>query len=265
MVKQDFNLHTHTIRCHHAVGRDEQYILAAIDAGMKTIGFSDHIAYPGVEIPTDRMLNEDMDEYLKTMYDLKEKYKDKIQVLVGFEFEYFEDQKDYLLEMQKKCDYLIIGQHFRYVDGYNYDYFNNDEDVICYAKQIERALELGLTKYIAHPDYFMLGRRKWTLACDEAAKIIVNAAKKYHAVIEINLNGLRYGKLYYENGKEYAYPRREFFKYVSDSSVKVCFGYDAHHPATLLENQRIHDCLEILDGYHFDYVENVLEIIQAND
>ena len=128
-MEQNFNLHTHTTRCHHAVGKDEQYILAAIEAGMKTIGFSEHMAYPHVEIAAERMYNRDVQEYLHTMYQLKDKYKDQIEVLVGFEIEYYDDQKDYLLKMKECCDYMIIGQHFRYFDGYNYDYFNNDEDV----------------------------------------------------------------------------------------------------------------------------------------
>ncbi|UTY40530.1 hypothetical protein NMU03_07080 [Allocoprobacillus halotolerans] len=64
---------------------------------------------------------------------MKEKYKDQIEVLVGFEIEYYEDQKDYLLKMKECCNYMIIGQHFRYVHGYNYDYFNNDEYLIVYA------------------------------------------------------------------------------------------------------------------------------------
>ncbi len=65
--------------------------------------------------------------------------------------------------------------------------------------------------------------------------------KKYHAVLEINLNGLRYGKLYYQDGLAYPYPHPEFFKHVTKEN-KVCFGYDAHHPTTLLEHQRIDIC-----------------------
>lgn len=260
-MNQNYNIHTHTTRCSHAVGWDEQYILAAIDAGMKTIGFSDHIAYPELDYPGERMLNKDMDEYLETMYALKEKYKDQIEVLVGFEFEYFDDQKVYLLEMKDKCDYLIVGQHFKYVHGYNYDHFNNDEDVLTYASQIVSALECGLTRYVAHPDYFMLGRRKITDACYKAIQMIIDAAKKHDAVLEINLNGLRYGKLCYENGDEYAYPRYEFFEMMSKANCKVCFGYDAHHPSTLLEHHRIDKCLEILDGLEFNFVTDVHDII----
>lgn len=67
-MREDYNIHTHTTRCHHAVGKDKQYILAAIEVDMKTIGFSEHIAYPHVEIPEERMSNSDVQEYLKTMY-----------------------------------------------------------------------------------------------------------------------------------------------------------------------------------------------------
>ncbi len=41
----DFNLHTHTARCRHAVGTDEAYVQAAIKAGFKVLGFSDHCPF----------------------------------------------------------------------------------------------------------------------------------------------------------------------------------------------------------------------------
>ena len=41
--RQPFNYHTHTYRCGHAsTEEDEAYILAAIEAGFKQIGISDH-------------------------------------------------------------------------------------------------------------------------------------------------------------------------------------------------------------------------------
>ena len=39
------NYHTHTLRCHHAVGAIEDYILAAKEAGALTLGFSEHTPY----------------------------------------------------------------------------------------------------------------------------------------------------------------------------------------------------------------------------
>lgn len=39
------NFHTHTFRCHHAVGQDREYVEKAIEQGIKTLGFSDHSPY----------------------------------------------------------------------------------------------------------------------------------------------------------------------------------------------------------------------------
>ena len=40
------NYHTHTARCHHASGTEEEYIQAAIESGLRVLGFSDHTPYP---------------------------------------------------------------------------------------------------------------------------------------------------------------------------------------------------------------------------
>ena len=43
LKKLDYNYHTHTKWCSHAVGEDEEYILNAIINGIKKLGFSEHI------------------------------------------------------------------------------------------------------------------------------------------------------------------------------------------------------------------------------
>ena len=46
---QDFlkaNFHTHTTRCQHAIDSEQEYIEAAIEMGIKRLGFSDHIPCP---------------------------------------------------------------------------------------------------------------------------------------------------------------------------------------------------------------------------
>ena len=39
------NYHTHTPRCRHAQGTEEEYAQAAVNAGMEILGFSDHTPY----------------------------------------------------------------------------------------------------------------------------------------------------------------------------------------------------------------------------
>ena len=38
----DYNYHTHTFRCGHAYGTDEEFVLEAINQGFRFIGFADH-------------------------------------------------------------------------------------------------------------------------------------------------------------------------------------------------------------------------------
>lgn len=52
---QYFNIHTHTVRCNHAVGTDEEYVTAAINNGLKLLGFSDHVPFNFPVDTYDRM------------------------------------------------------------------------------------------------------------------------------------------------------------------------------------------------------------------
>ena len=78
MFKLTFNYHTHTKRCGHAVGEDEEYVLQAIKLGIKKLGFSDHVILPeGFEQPGIRGSSTQLEDYLNSVKYLKEKYKDQ--------------------------------------------------------------------------------------------------------------------------------------------------------------------------------------------
>ena len=69
------NYHTHTARCGHAEGTDEEYVLAAIERGFDELGFSDHVPWPyknGYVHPTVRMHISQMPEYLASVRALAE-------------------------------------------------------------------------------------------------------------------------------------------------------------------------------------------------
>lgn len=254
MIKQSFNYHTHTVRCGHGEGSDEQMIRAAIAAGFQELGFSEHIPYPCIDKPGERMLNKDVDEYFETLHALKEKYANRIQIKIGLEIEYFEDQLEYLQAMRKRCDYMILGQHCEVVDGGGYDYLSDDQAVAIYAKQVVDCMHSGLISLVAHPDYFMLGRRDFSKACEEAAHLICANAVACDIPLEINLNGMRYGKLLYQEGDAYPYPYRAFWEIAASYPIKVMYGFDAHKPVTLLEQRRIQDADEILTGLDLSFV-----------
>ena len=260
MKLQSFNYHTHTYICGHAIGTAEDMILAAIQGGFKTIGISEHIGHNGWDDPKDRLNFKDNEKYLEMMYALKEKYKDKINVRVGFECELYEENKQYLLKIKDACDYMICGQHTiamhtpdLFVEGYS-----SDENIEKVADIICEGIELGLFKYIAHPDYFLLGKCAFTPRKKAAIRKIAQCCKAHDVVIEINLKGCKYGKHTYDGIESYMYPNSETFKIVGEVGAKVCFGYDAHHPDDLVKRRYLeNEMKEAFKAYNLHFVEDL--------
>lgn len=234
---QSFNYHTHTYRCGHATGNEEEYVKNALAAGFQTLGFSEHLGYDGWDDARERIAFADVQAYIKDMYALKEKYKDQIDIKVGFEFEYFEDQETYLQEIKQQVDYMIVGQHAMNFKMY-YEHGSTDADIEVYADQICKALDVGLTKYVAHIDYFMLGVENFSESNQEAVRRICDAVLRNDAYVEINIKGTKYGKKLYDGQEQYIYPHYDVYKIVADKGCKVVFGYDAHYPKALLERDK---------------------------
>ena len=57
------NYHTHTYRCQHATGDVIDYAKAAIEAGLTTLGMSDHAALPDNRWNNVRMSMPELDDY----------------------------------------------------------------------------------------------------------------------------------------------------------------------------------------------------------
>ena len=152
-----YNYHTHTHLCGHACGSEEEYVIRAIDGGIKYMGFSDHAPLKlsdGSESGY-RVFISDVKQYVDTVRDLREKYKDKIDIKIGFEMEYYPELFDAMLRdaVSYGAEYLILGQHFLYAD---YAYSGNvgdDESLLAlYVDRVIGAMESGAFSYVAHPD-----------------------------------------------------------------------------------------------------------------
>ena len=114
----NYNYHTHTFRCGHASGTEEEYIQRAIEGGIKHMGFSDHVPFifpdgydSGFRIPADQV-----SDYFTTISALRDKYKDQIEIHIGFEMEYYPEYFEQMLQNARDygAEYLILGQHFIY-------------------------------------------------------------------------------------------------------------------------------------------------------
>ena len=110
------NYHTHTPRCHHAVGTEEEYIQSAIAGGLQILGFADHSPYwfPGDYYSTFRMRPEELPNYVGNLRTLREKYAGQLRLHIGVEAEYY---PKYFGELKERLrdggvEYMILGQHF---------------------------------------------------------------------------------------------------------------------------------------------------------
>ena len=85
------NYHTHTTRCRHAEGSDEEYVRYAIDHGLQILGFSDHtpFLFPGDYYSRMRMYPEELADYVGSVRSLQKKYAGQIDIHLGLEVEYY--------------------------------------------------------------------------------------------------------------------------------------------------------------------------------
>lgn len=242
---QKFNYHNHTYRCGHADldMNDEDYVLEYIELGFKEMAFTDHCPQKNkIDFRNNmRMEYSDRLEYLESINKLKEKYKDRIKIKVGYEVEYLPGEEENLKELKEESDIIVLGQHFIYDENKNLKFVRlndtfTDSELLKYAHYIEKIMELNIPNIVAHPDLYMYTREFFDDTCKEVAHIICKASLKYNIPLEINLSNI-YENVFNRNQnlsmeeriKKVSYPCKDFWKIVSEYDVKVLYGIDAHH------------------------------------
>ena len=234
------NYHTHTTRCGHAEGTEEEYILTALRCGFKVLGFSDHTpwayATPGF-VSRIRMLPSQLDDYVLTLRGLREKYADKLHIRIGLEAEYFPAYLGWLREEMERLDieYLILGCHYDTTDEQDAraSRFGGSTSTAHgrrYAEQVVEALETGLYRYLAHPDLFLNRVTAFDADAEKACRDICAAAARLDIPLEYNMAGLT---LQDRPDGSLGYTRDEFWHIAAEYPVKAIVGCDAHAPSEL--------------------------------
>lgn len=246
------NYHTHTKRCQHAIGNEEEYILEAIKGGYTELGFSDHTPweYDSLFIPFMRMKETQLDDYVYTLRKLRDKYKDQISIKIGLEVEYFERYMPWLEKQlkDKEIDYIILGNHYDSSDEYGVYYGSpiNYQSFIKYINQCMKAIDTGLFSYIAHPDLARFNEndyryvKEYTRLCEHA--------KAKDIPLEFNLLGFK--------GHRH-YPNPVFWKIVSKVGNKVIIGTDAHEPYRLSDKETYKKAIEYLKELNIEVIEDI--------
>ena len=221
----NYNYHTHTARCNHASGTEEEYILRAIEGGITHMGFSDHapFLFPDGSESYYRIPMAQARDYFDTLYALREKYKNQILLKIGFEMEYyptfFRDMLNTALSLG--AEYLILGQHFSGDERPHGFYVATPTDDPAlleeYVTNILTGMETGMFSYVAHPDILNFTGSE-SVYETQMRKLCV-AAREKNIPLEINLLGMRAGR---------HYPQERFWKLAGEEQSPVTFGFDSH-------------------------------------
>jgi len=191
--------HIHTYRCGHAemIG-DEAYIKKALELGKTGIWFTDHAPFPGDPFG-HRMAYAGLEEYLRTLSELKEKYAGTIDVRIGLEIEYFPsfDRQGYYSQLKDdpRIDMLLLGQHMAEDEYGTYTFSwdarkKNREEYAALGEAIVRGIKSGYFGIVAHPDRIFRRKKTWDEGMQRTAEEIIQTAYVRIVPLEINLVSL---------------------------------------------------------------------------
>lgn len=247
------NLHTHTWRCNHATGTEEEYVQAALDRKMEILGFSDHTPYcfPEGYYSHFRMRPEQLEDYCNTIRSLQRAYAGRIQLPLGVELEYYPAFFFQLLPILRDAgvEYCLLGQHFveNEINAHYCGHPTGDVDILkAYVSQSAQAMQTGLFTYFAHPDLIhyvgdeAIYRRHIRLLCQEA--------KSCGMALELNMLGKW-------NGRHY--PNPVFWELAAEEGCDVILGCDAHAPDHLRKTQTEEALLEMIRQYGLHLLDSI--------
>jgi histidinol-phosphatase (PHP family) len=219
----DYHMHTILSDGHNT---HEEMVISAIEKGFDEIGFSDHFC---IRQPCSWAVGADgIAQLEEKVAEVKEKYKEQINVLFGLEVDYFADREEEIRESLQpfNFDYLIGSVHF--LDDWNYDTdksryddYSNDFLYEWYFRELQKAAKSGLFDIMAHPD-LIKKFRIWPETSkrhlfEETAGIFAESGVAF----EINTSGI-------DRPCGEFFPGNELLESFCNAGVSVTLGSDSH-------------------------------------
>ena len=260
------NYHSHCLYCDGRANM-EDFIRFAISEGFSSYGISSHDPLPFSTAWT--MEWDRMDDYLSEFARLKEKYADKIELAIGLEIDYLNEESHPAIPrfQELPLDYRIGSVHMLYSpQGKVVDidtpadifrqlidaHFEGDLDYVVhlYYKNLLRMVELGGFDILGHAD-----KMHYNASCyrpglldepwyDALVRDYFAEIARHGYIVEINT------KSYHDLGT--FYPNERYFPLLKELGIRVQVNSDAHYPERI-NNSRA-EALAALKKVGFDTV-----------
>ncbi|MBQ4568688.1 MAG: histidinol-phosphatase [Ruminococcus sp.] len=250
------NYHTHTTFCD---GKDtaEEMVLSAIEKGFQTLGFSGHSPLEG----EDWCMQPDTGAYRAEIARLKEKYKDKIEILCGIE-------QDYYSEPEQGYDYIIGSVHCvkageiliavddtaeALINGIN-EHFGGDATAFAceYFRTLSDVVNKTGAQIIGHFDLIEKFSEKVNIFAPEhpmyieAAKDAIDKLIPTRALFEVNTGAMARGL------RTCPYPAKQWLEYISQKGGDVILNSDCHDKRYL--DHGFEECIQLLKACGFSRI-----------
>ncbi len=245
------NFHTHTHYCDGS-SAPEEYIRAALDAQLLSLGFSSHAPVPfenQFAIPD----HEQLAAYVAEIRALEEKYAGQIRVYLALEADYIPGVTTAFSKFKQDygLDYIIgsvhmvrnMGEEFWFIDGPDRSVWEegleNDfgkdirKAVTTYYRQLNEMIEKQQPDIVGHLDkikmhnqdrYFSESEPWYRALVSESLELI----RKCGSIVEVNTRGL------YKKRSNALFPGKEILKEMHGLKIPVTISSDAHDPSEII-------------------------------
>ena len=242
-----YNFHTHTCYCDGS-SKPVEYIEAALNFRMRSIGFSGHAPVPmenNFAIRDDKSL----EEYCTELRELRSQYRGRIDIYIALEADFIPGVSADFSGLKKRydLDYIIGSVHLVknnegklwFIDGPDRDIYdkgllggyNGDikKAVSAYYRQISKMIESQKPDVVGHFDkvkmhnrgeYFKEDDGWYASLVDECLEVI----KDNRCIVEVNTRGL------YKGRSDSLFPDLTILTKMYKMGIPVTISSDAHKP-----------------------------------
>jgi len=245
--------HTHSRRCGHGLGEIEDYIKVAIAKDLKEIGISDHFPIGAVNkdpklretLKIASMEVEEFPSYIKEIKELKEKYRNKIDIRISTEITFYTPgkalsmQKEVLKPFMDDMDYIIGAIHdVKWHESPEilldpdlateiFRKYGEDKIILEYLNKLIKLVDTTFFDVIAHFDYYRVMYRPnnpfYSQNTWQQLLNLLDKIKDKGMAIEINTSATRKSL-----GNQF--PDDEIIKEIIQRKIPLLLGSDAHKP-----------------------------------
>lgn len=231
VYRTDYHIHS---RFSDGKSAPEDYIGHAVEAGLKEIGFADHLTLFRDDATDWSMNAPRVGPYLKNISNLALN-TGSIKVRKGLEVDFFPGREKEINSFLDglKLDYVIGSVHYlgdETVDLGREFYAGKDINRIYedYFDHVAAAAASGLFDIMAHCDLVSIYGYKPTTDPENLYRKLARSFRQHDVAFEINTNGRNrpVGDFY---------PDRKYLSIFREENVPVCVNSDAHMPARVAQ------------------------------